>query len=99
MATESDVRYPGAGYFCRFVVLASSCIPKPCGQAEHKYSTIQGILQYSIASGYPVVYSGWPGSLTAGVLADVVGCFGVWYLVPAYYPTAVTSATSLMLEQ
>ena len=53
-------------------------------KANHKYSTIQGILQDSTVSGYPVVYSGWPGSPTAGVWADVVGFIGVKYLVPAY---------------
>ena len=45
--------------------------------------------------GYPVAFSGCPGSPTAAVWADVVEGVGVWYLVPAYYPTVITSAASL----
>ena len=48
--------------------------------------------------GYPVAFPGCLGSPTAGVRADVVDVAGVWYLVPTYYPTVVTSAASQELE-
>ena len=40
---ERDVRCHKDGYFWNLTVLASSCILGPYGQADHKYSTIQGI--------------------------------------------------------
>ena len=99
LATEHDVHCLEDRYFWRLIVLASSCILRPCGQVDHKYSTIQGIQQHSTAFGYPVAFPGCSGSLSAGVRTDVVIVVGVWYLVPAYYPTVVTSATYQTLEQ
>ena len=44
-----------------------------------------------------MIYSGCLGSVTAGVRAGVVDDAVVWYLVPAYYSTAVTSTVFQML--